>query len=47
MVKNLVVEQILQVCESNGMPYNGQIEARKNRSAIDAAVLLVPKAQEV
>ncbi len=29
------------------MPYNGQIEARKNRSAIDAAVILVPKAQEV
>ena len=43
VVKKLVAEQILQFCESNMTLHNGQIEARKNRSSIDSAAIVVHK----
>ena len=37
----------MQFCESNKTLHNGQMGAKKNRSAIDAVKILVNKVQDV
>ena len=47
VVEKLVAEQLSQFCETNGKLHKGQMGARKHRSAIDAAAILVQKVQEI
>ena len=43
IVEKVVAEQLSQFCEANGKLHKGQMGARKYRSAIDAAALLIQK----
>lgn len=46
VVEKLVAEQLSAFCEVNGKLQKGQMGARKHRSAIDAAAILIQKVQE-
>ena len=47
VVEKLVAEQLAQFCEANEKLYKSQMGVRKNRSAIDATVILVQKVQDI
>ena len=47
VVEKVVAEQLSHFGEINGKLYKGQMGAKKHRSAIDTAVLLIQKVQEV
>ena len=47
VVEKVVAEQLSQFCEANRKLHKGQMGARKHRSAIDAAALLIQKIQAV
>ena len=42
----MIAEQLSDFCKINKKLHQGQIGARKHRSAIDAAALLIQKAQK-
>ena len=46
VVEKVVAEQLSQFCEANGKLHKGQMGARKHRSAVDAAAILIQKVQE-
>lgn len=47
VVKKLVAQQLAQFCKANRKLHKDQMGARNNRSALDAAAILVQKVQDI
>ena len=43
ILKKIVINELLRICEEKALLYPGQMGARKNKNAIDMVILLIYK----
>ena len=45
ILEKVVANELLRICEERSLLYSGQINIRKNKSAVDAIILLIYEIQ--